>query len=42
VLEYKKKKEKEVKEEQIQELNAEERIESDTDDLENKIDWDNN
>ena len=42
VLEYNKKKEKEVKEEQMQQLNAEERIESDKDDLENKIDWDDN
>jgi len=41
VIEYKKSKKKEISDDQIEELKAEETIESDENDLENKIDWDN-
>ncbi len=41
VTEYKKIREKEISDDQLEELKAEESIESDENDLENKIDWDN-
>ena len=41
VTEYKKIKEKDISNDQLEELQAEESIESDESDLENKIDWDN-
>lgn len=41
VIEYKKSKEKEISDDHIEELKAEESIETDKNDLENKIDWDN-